>query len=1228
MSSSGKSRIILMVIFDLMFIMLMVCLSAGISNAEAMFPSPGPDNKVVLLPAERIELSTEKSMTDSSGTRAPCHIQRFYGDTETLYYWPMPYNPYEITEYAVRFNTCDAETLKTISFAVFDPEDGTFGNDDIIVKIFGDNGFGLPDLSNNIGSFTIPPGVYNAYPAMTSLDVSAYALVLLGNFHVSLSSSGASGEYESILSDDGMVGSKRSSILMNGQWYSGQDIIPYDVNFIIEVEMCLSCYKSAAASDYIQTSPNGEPPVLSTNNIPSHTMAYRLLTLDSVWFKHNGDGVGKSEVFAYGSVGPYAFGGTGFPNYVQNWQEGDVPNDRLKIKEARRHGKKKCVSDFCTSDFHEKCHYYPMGKRIYEELAPSGFFVGDDADFTVDVHTAFKDYNKPSKEYIEAGAALIKAFLKCYALFADIGGASLDDCAKAITDAAEAFKKLDEVSYTHKPRTIGKHEVLIDITKTCWEFALDYTIGGHEARIKYSWYTKQLTNKGNSYPDKLISQIGDSVSIDELSHYSYARINGNQLKCRTWVNGTSLLNADPSIWGSPGTREFIFAIDGDMNPATGCTEGYPLCGADCIISVLQKLENNSLAVYDTIYCWDETCCPLGPRWVASTEKPYDLFVGNMWVEIKAKLEDVGVTSSDMASWVVLKKNGITMSTAPDDVCNKRLPTEYVPDIICPSVVNSFYLPDDDRYQIIFDEPMLIQPSDVTLIPSINFTVSFDETGRILYIDPVSFFPAGIYEVQLAATVTDLATPGNGLDNDFDDVCGDSFFDIFCVEDKDFIPSDASGNFCDLFGSGDPIYVSGTGFPSGSYYLYLVMPENIEFEGSKFIDQSTDGKNPASGPSLTGFNIGSALRDDEYCAVADLNSDGIYQYSDRVVGLCDIGFLVGDPCENTLNCMVFWLPFDEAQDAEASVDIMEANNAIHHGTPTAVSGEVRGALSFDGIDDYVEVPDDELLDITELLDETGDFSIDFWIMTTDATGVSVLLDKRESFPNIRGYSLYLYNGSLGCQMADGVGTPAYTNFTSSASVATGFWTHAAVTVDRDKVDGGKFYVNGALAYTFNPTSENGSLENDAPLRIGCESFSLVDFFSGNLDELSLYACVLTPEEVNAIYTVGSLGKCCNDSTVDLCSCFVAGSCGSVCDCRPGEARNDSLYNILDITYLISYLYKGGLQPAPYLICSGDANCNCVVNILDITFLINYIYRSGLPPCTCENWLNNCGAPLHK
>jgi hypothetical protein len=69
-------------------------------------------------------------------------------------------------------------------------------------------------------------------------------------------------------------------------------------------------------------------------------------------------------------------------------------------------------------------------------------------------------------------------------------------------------------------------------------------------------------------------------------------------------------------------------------------------------------------------------------------------------------------------------------------------------------------------------------------------------------------------------------------------------------------------------------------------------------------------------------------------------------------------------------------------------------------------------------------------------------------------------------------------------------------------------------------------------------------------------------------------------------------------------------GDACDFICGDVNGTGTVNILDITFLINYVYKGG--PAPDPVEAGDTNGNGVINILDITYLINYVYLGGPAP----------------
>ncbi|MFH2034823.1 MAG: S8 family serine peptidase [Candidatus Zixiibacteriota bacterium] len=61
---------------------------------------------------------------------------------------------------------------------------------------------------------------------------------------------------------------------------------------------------------------------------------------------------------------------------------------------------------------------------------------------------------------------------------------------------------------------------------------------------------------------------------------------------------------------------------------------------------------------------------------------------------------------------------------------------------------------------------------------------------------------------------------------------------------------------------------------------------------------------------------------------------------------------------------------------------------------------------------------------------------------------------------------------------------------------------------------------------------------------------------------------------------------------------------------GDANRDSQVNILDIVYIIDYLYKDGFVPLPVSVA--DVNVNESVNIIDITYLIIYLYKDGPVP----------------
>jgi len=78
------------------------------------------------------------------------------------------------------------------------------------------------------------------------------------------------------------------------------------------------------------------------------------------------------------------------------------------------------------------------------------------------------------------------------------------------------------------------------------------------------------------------------------------------------------------------------------------------------------------------------------------------------------------------------------------------------------------------------------------------------------------------------------------------------------------------------------------------------------------------------------------------------------------------------------------------------------------------------------------------------------------------------------------------------------------------------------------------------------------------------------------------------------------------------CIYDGQLTVVYDFSCGDVDGSGSVNILDITALISYLYKDGDMPGDPR--AADVDNNCAINILDITSLITFLYKDGDPP-TC-------------
>jgi hypothetical protein len=203
----------------------------------------------------------------------------------------------------------------------------------------------------------------------------------------------------------------------------------------------------------------------------------------------------------------------------------------------------------------------------------------------------------------------------------------------------------------------------------------------------------------------------------------------------------------------------------------------------------------------------------------------------------------------------------------------------------------------------------------------------------------------------------------------------------------------------------------------------------------------------------------------------------------------------------------WLFDGNAQDSSGN-----GNNGTVYGSSSYVAAVHQQGLSFDGSSVYVSIPTSSSLNFG-----TGDFSVSFWIKTSATQEHRDIIERRE-YRGGPGFNVDLYYGRLLFQLADSSG---FTNFydPNSQSLGDDLWHFITITVDRDSATGLKFYVDGTLVNTFDPTVRPGSVNTwSQSMYIGRELGG--HYFLGVLDEVALYGYCLSANEVTQLHANGN------------------------------------------------------------------------------------------------------------
>ncbi|MGZ5434409.1 MAG: LamG-like jellyroll fold domain-containing protein [Pyrinomonadaceae bacterium] len=290
----------------------------------------------------------------------------------------------------------------------------------------------------------------------------------------------------------------------------------------------------------------------------------------------------------------------------------------------------------------------------------------------------------------------------------------------------------------------------------------------------------------------------------------------------------------------------------------------------------------------------------------------------------------------------------------------------------------------------------------------------------------------------------------------------------------------------------------------------------------YVDGVWMGTDPYTGPSYNSIynSIGAA---------ADINGSTVNAYVDefeifnRALSQTEIQSIYNassaGKCQLTCtpppSGMVSWWSAENNAN-----DIISTNNGALQNHTTFAAGEVGQAFSFDGVDDYVEVPHSDSLNLTSGL------TLDTWFKVRSA-GYATLFSKSDANGSASVSSYNLQINPDGAIQVTLYGTYPEDNWTTAAGlVTTGQWYHVALTWDGSygPSDNVKLYLNGALVQAWT--------KSGAPLNVTTETLTLGSMklptyyghMDGLIDEPEIFNRALSQTEIQAVYDAGYAGKC--------------------------------------------------------------------------------------------------------
>jgi len=191
--------------------------------------------------------------------------------------------------------------------------------------------------------------------------------------------------------------------------------------------------------------------------------------------------------------------------------------------------------------------------------------------------------------------------------------------------------------------------------------------------------------------------------------------------------------------------------------------------------------------------------------------------------------------------------------------------------------------------------------------------------------------------------------------------------------------------------------------------------------------------------------------------------------------------------------------------------------------------------------------------------TGDFSIATWVRRTSTSGRGDIIDANGYAGDGPGFQLQitLSGGQIRLRVDDANG---FVRPDSTGAILDTQWHHIVITVDRDDSQGFKYYIDGALDSSHDPTSVPGDINPHQNLRFG--SINEAGSFAGEIALFQVFESALAQDEVDRLFCIAGDdidgdGDRDWDDYAKLAACLLGpdGGLGEGCKCFDSDADLD-------------------------------------------------------------------------